>query len=81
MKKLLIAIDALEMTSNGLQLIVRMDTETPTDDTEKISKLLSDLTDMAFTKDRMFMVTEDFGFSIRDLNHKTIVFKAIYRLE
>jgi len=76
----MIAIDVFEMTSHGLQKIVRMDLEEPSSDKEKCSGLLSELTEKAYRMDKMFIVTEEFGFSIQDLNKKTIIFKGIFEI-
>ena len=44
----MIAIDVLEMTSHGLQKIVRMDLENPTSDRKAWAEALSELTEKAY---------------------------------
>jgi hypothetical protein len=76
--KTLIAIEVLEMTENGLKLITLLKADPPSSDTEAITATLREFTMMAHDNERMFLITDEVGFSISGLTTKTIVFKGVF---
>jgi len=80
MEKEMIAIDVLEMTSNGLQKIVQMELEEPCSDEKAWAEVLNEMTEKAYKMEKMFITTSEWGFSIQNLKQKTIVFKGVFRV-
>jgi len=77
--KTLIAIEVLEMTENGLKLIALLKAESPaSSDTKMINATLEKFTKMAYDNERIFLTTDEIGFSIGGLKTKTIVFKGVF---
>lgn len=76
--KAMCGVEILEMTANGLQLIINIPTEKEVENPEDWAETLSTMINSAYENDKMYMVTEDASFCIRGLDKKTIVCRGVF---
>lgn len=76
--KTMIGIQILEMTTNGLQEIVSMETE-PMKDPKDWSSSLEVITEKIYNNDKLFMVFEEQAFVVNNISNKTIVIKGVFQ--
>lgn len=81
MMKTLIGVQVLQMTDSGLQEIATLMSENPSKDPKEWNTTFSDLIGMFYKNDKAYLVTEDLGFCINNLQDKTIVVRGIFNPE
>lgn len=76
--KTFVGIKILEMTDSGLHEIIQIESE-PSKSEEEWQKSISDMVELIFKHEGLYMSLGDQGFVLKNISKKTIVVKGVFQ--
>lgn len=79
-EKALVAVKLMEMSDHGLQLIAKLPLVNHSFSEKEWQELISEWTEKIYNNEKLWLATDEVGFSIPKMNEKTIVIKGVFEM-